>query len=54
MNKTIKTILLLIVAVIVVIAVLRIFGKEDTWICDNGTWIKHGNPKTEMPAESCY
>ncbi|MCL4339030.1 GerMN domain-containing protein [Patescibacteria group bacterium] len=28
-------------------------GDEDTWICQNGTWIKHGNPSRPMPSENC-
>ncbi|OGZ35899.1 MAG: hypothetical protein A2V60_01170 [Candidatus Portnoybacteria bacterium RIFCSPHIGHO2_01_FULL_39_19] len=28
-------------------------GPEDNWICDNGQWIKHGNPRAPMPIEGC-
>jgi len=28
-------------------------GPEDTWICDNGQWIKHGNPRDPMPTSGC-
>jgi len=28
-------------------------GPEDTWICENGKWVKHGNPSSPMPAEPC-
>jgi len=28
-------------------------GSEDTWICENGTWIKHGNPSASMPTSGC-
>jgi len=28
-------------------------GNEDSWICENGTWIKHGNPSVEMPKKGC-
>ena len=28
-------------------------GPEDTWICDNGQWVKHGNPRAPMPREEC-
>lgn len=47
-------------AVIVVLAVagalfaVRFFsGDEDTWLCQNGQWIKHGNPSAEMPMSGC-
>ncbi len=28
-------------------------GPEDTWICDKGEWVKHGNPRVSMPKEGC-
>lgn len=28
-------------------------GNEDTWICVNNQWIKHGNPKTPIPQTGC-
>ena len=24
-------------------------GSEDTWICDSGHWIPHGNPSSPPP-----
>jgi len=28
-------------------------GDEDTWICTNNQWVKHGNPKAPMPSVNC-
>jgi len=28
-------------------------GDEDTWICENGQWVKHGNPSRAKPLETC-
>jgi putative hemolysin/spore germination protein GerM len=28
-------------------------GNEDTWLCENGQWVKHGHPSDEMPAKAC-
>ncbi len=28
-------------------------GDEDTWICQNGSWVKHGNPNKPMPETGC-
>lgn len=28
-------------------------GNEDTWICADGAWVKHGNPRSAMPSEPC-
>lgn len=32
---------------------LKMTTKEDTWLCENGQWTKHGNPSAEMPTEKC-
>ena len=29
-------------------------GGEDTWICQNYEWVRHGNPKSPKPTEPCY
>ena len=54
-NKTVLNITIgvfLILALLVVI--VRFFsGDEDTWICDNGQWVKHGNPSAPMPDAGC-
>ena len=40
--------------IILAIAGLRIFsGPEDTWMCDNGEWVKHGHPNAPMPEIEC-
>ena len=28
-------------------------GPEDSWICQNGEWVRHGNPSSEKPSEAC-
>jgi hypothetical protein len=32
---------------------VRFFSGEDNWICQNGQWIKHGNPNAPMPITGC-
>ncbi|MFA5777541.1 MAG: Gmad2 immunoglobulin-like domain-containing protein [Parcubacteria group bacterium] len=32
---------------------IRFFSGEDNWICQNGEWIKHGNPNAEKPTTGC-
>ena len=32
---------------------IRFFSGEDNWICQNGQWIKHGNPSTPAPTTGC-
>lgn len=35
-------------------ALLRVFsGPEDTWLCQDGTWVKHGNPRDPQPSSGC-
>lgn len=53
MNKRLLLFLILLLTFIVVAFVLRIFNPEDTWICDDGSWVKHGNPSTEKPDVPC-
>jgi len=52
-----KTILILILAIFVLglILFLRfgIGGDEDTWICSQGKWVKHGAPLASEPAKGC-
>jgi len=28
-------------------------GDEDTWICSNNQWVKHGNPREPQPVVNC-
>lgn len=48
---------IIIIAIILIGAVffVRFFlgGAEDTWICQNGEWVKHGNPNSEKPTSGC-
>lgn len=44
---------LLIILVLAVIAVIRFWSPEDTWICKNDQWIKHGNPEQSQPTTAC-
>ncbi len=37
----------------VAICIRFLFTAEDNWICENGVWIKHGNPTTQMPTREC-
>ncbi len=53
-----KKLLLTIIAIVVISAAIvigfRFFsGDEDTWLCQNGQWVKHGNPSASMPTSGC-
>lgn len=44
----------LVLVLIVAAGLLRVFsGDEDTWLCQNGQWVKHGNPSAPMPTSGC-
>ncbi len=44
-----------LVLIFVAIVAIRFFlsGDEDTWICQNGRWVKHGSPREPMPETGC-
>lgn len=46
-------IILLIFIVLVVIAIIRFSSPEDTWLCQNNSWVKHGNPLQSQPTTNC-
>lgn len=52
--------ILLIVVIVLFVAVVGIAairfglgGSEDNWVCTNGQWVKHGQPKSPMPSSGC-
>jgi len=43
-----------ILAIGLLIFTIRLFsGNEDFWFCQEGVWVKHGNPAAPMPSENC-
>ena len=46
---------IVVIALIAAAFVVRfgIGGNEDTWLCQNGLWTRHGNPASPMPTEGC-
>ncbi|PIT88539.1 MAG: hypothetical protein COU29_02045 [Candidatus Magasanikbacteria bacterium CG10_big_fil_rev_8_21_14_0_10_36_32] len=46
-------IFLTIVGLVVLISRFVVGGDEDSWICVENQWVKHGQPTTPMPSESC-
>jgi uncharacterized membrane protein len=43
----------IILAIFAAVFTLRFFSGEDNWICQNGQWVKHGNPNFEAPKSIC-
>jgi len=54
MKKGAKMAVASLVIIFLVLAIRFVFGgPEDDWICQEGTWVKHGNPSKPMPIISC-
>ncbi len=43
----------LVLAIFAAIFTLRFFSGEDNWVCQNGQWVKHGNPSFAAPKSIC-
>lgn len=46
------------IVIFILLASLFVFrfvfgGSEDTWICESGEWVRHGNPDAKKPEEPC-
>lgn len=54
-KKCISILLILTAVLVIAIVFLRFVkgGPEDSWICENEQWVKHGNPALPVPKEGC-
>lgn len=48
-----KIFIAVILVIIVVLGVRFFSGDEDTWLCQDGGWVKHGNPSAAKPTSVC-
>lgn len=53
-----KVLIIVAIAIFVSVAVLGVLrllvgGGEDTWICVDGQWVKHGVPSAPKPEDGC-
>lgn len=57
MESNSKKLIIITSAVIIIILIalfsIRSFSGEDNWICQNGSWIRHGNPSSPEPSTPC-
>lgn len=53
--KKIIFLILAILAISVFALIIRLTagGSEDTWLCQDGQWVKHGNPASAQPVGNC-
>lgn len=54
MEKKTKGWVITILLLICIILVVRLVIQENRWICVNGAWVEHGNPKKEKPEGYCF
>lgn len=52
-KKYIYIAVVVVLFVILGIATLRVFSGEDNWLCQNGQWVKHGQPDFPAPTVEC-
>ena len=43
----------IILAIFISFFSIRFFSGEDGWVCNDGQWVKHGNPSFEVPLVEC-
>ncbi|MBI3984973.1 MAG: Gmad2 immunoglobulin-like domain-containing protein [Candidatus Levybacteria bacterium] len=41
------------VFIVLLVAFVLVRGNEDNWLCQNGVWVKHGNPTVPSPTGIC-
>ena len=54
-SKLLFGLLLVFILLLIIIFITRFIfgGNEDSWICQNGNWVKHGFPNTLPPSAGC-
>jgi hypothetical protein len=49
-----KVVLMVFVVIFALLFIRFVLGSpEDDWICQDGRWIRHGNPPAPIPEEGC-
>ena len=48
-----KRIFIGIVPALIIIALVRFIAGEDSWMCEDGEWVKHGMPSEPAPTTNC-
>jgi len=47
MKKLWKIIFIALIFILIFMTIIKSVTNEDDWICENGRWIKHGNPASQ-------
>lgn len=52
-NAIVLTILSVFVLILAIFSLRFLLTSEDSWICVNGEWVRHGNPSAPKPEKPC-
>lgn len=52
-KKLLSTLLIIILLGALAVASVRLLSGEDNWICQNGAWVRHGQPSFSAPTVPC-
>ncbi|MFA6594114.1 MAG: DUF2178 domain-containing protein [Candidatus Buchananbacteria bacterium] len=52
-KKSLYIVLIVILFLVLAVFALRLFSGEDNWLCQNGEWVKHGQPDFPAPKTEC-
>ncbi|MFA5211615.1 MAG: DUF2178 domain-containing protein [Patescibacteria group bacterium] len=52
-KKYINFVIYFFIVLLIILFGLRLFSGEDNWVCQNGKWVKHGNPDFAAPLIEC-
>jgi hypothetical protein len=56
MSPLLKNLIIIVITIgslIIVVLGFKLMSAEDDWLCQNGQWVKHGNPSSPMPEAGC-
>ncbi|NMB57089.1 hypothetical protein GYA19_04085 [Candidatus Beckwithbacteria bacterium] len=54
MKTAISFFLIIVIISFTLLTIRFVFGgDEDTWVCQNGQWERHGNPSAPKPSSLC-
>lgn len=52
-KRVLIAVLVILLILFVGFFIIKFFILHDEWVCKDGSWVKRGNPSTEMPSYPC-
>lgn len=52
-RKIFLTIFAVAMILFIGVSMMGVIAPKDTWVCEKGSWVKHGNPSQVMPTSTC-